>query len=143
VDLKNRPIPECVVCGEKLSNECMVLSKMKRHFNTKHGHLSGKDKNYFSRLLSSEVNKKKKDMEKRATIAEKAQVASFKVAEIIAMKMQPHTIAEDLILPACKEIVKSMLGEGAEKEIPVVPLSNDTISRRIGDMSSDIQRNVA
>jgi hypothetical protein len=47
-------------------------------------------------------------LEKRATIAEKAQVTSFKVAEIIAMKMQPHTIAEDFTLPACKEIVKSM-----------------------------------
>jgi hypothetical protein len=58
------------------------------------------------------------------------------------MKMQPCTIAEDLILPACKETVKSMLGEGAEKEISVVPLSNDTISRRIDDLSSDIQRNV-
>jgi hypothetical protein len=83
---ENRPIPEFVVCGEKLSNECMVPSKLKRHLNTKHDHLSGKDKNYFSRLLSSEV-KQKKDMENRATIAEKAQVASFKVAEIIAMKM--------------------------------------------------------
>jgi hypothetical protein len=75
-------------------------------------------------------------MEKTATIAEKAQVASFKVVEIIAIKMQPHTIAEDLILPACKEIVKSMLGEGAEKEISVVPLSNDTISQRISEKCS-------
>jgi hypothetical protein len=81
-------------------------------------------------------------MENIATIAEKEQVTSFKVAEMIAMKMHPHTIAEDLISPACKEIVKSMLGEGAEKEISVIPLSNDTISRRIDDMSSDIQRNV-
>jgi hypothetical protein len=131
-----------VVCGEKLSNECMVPSKLKRHLNTKHGHLSGKDKNYFSRLLSSEV-KQKKYMEKRASIVEKAQVASFKVVEIIPMKMQPHTIAEDLILPTCKEIVESMLGEGAEKEISVVPLSNDIISRLIDDMSSDIHINVA
>jgi hypothetical protein len=45
-------------------------------------------------------------MEKRATISEKAQVASYKVAEIIAKKMQPHIIAEDVVLPACKEIVK-------------------------------------
>jgi hypothetical protein len=120
----------------------MVPSKLKIHLNTKHGHLSGKDKNYFSRLLSSGV-KQKKNKEKRKTIAEKAQAVSFKVARITEMKMQPHTVAEDLILPACKEIVKSMLGEGAEKEISVVPLSNDTISRRIDDMSSDIQRNVA
>jgi len=56
--------------------------------------------------------------------------------------MQPHTIAEDVILPACKEIVKSMLGDNAEKEISLVPLSNDTVSRRIGDMSSDIQCHV-
>jgi hypothetical protein len=36
-----------------------------------------------------------------------------------------------------------MLGEGAEKEISVIPLSNYTSSRRTVDMSSDIQRNVA
>jgi hypothetical protein len=48
-------------------------------------------------------------MEKIATVAEKAQVASYKVAEIIARNMQTHTIAETLILPACKQIVKSVM----------------------------------
>jgi hypothetical protein len=82
-------------------------------------------------------------MEKIATTAEKAQVASYKVAEITARNMQPHTVAETLILLACKHIVKSVLGEAAEREISNVPLSNDTISRRIEDMSSDIQKQVA
>jgi hypothetical protein len=117
---ENYPCPECVVCGEKLCSESMVLSKLKRHFNTKHSHLIGKDTAYFSRLLSSQV-KQVKSMEKIATIAEKVQVASYKVAEIISRNMQPHTIAETLIFPACKQIIKSVLGEAAEREISNVP----------------------
>ena len=58
--------------------------------------------------------------------------------------MKAHTIAESLILPACRAIVKTMLGEDAEKEINKIPLSNrnSTISRRINEMSNDIQANV-
>lgn len=52
--------------------------------------------------------------------------------------MQPHTIAEKVMLPACNEIVKRILGENTEKEIKG-PLSNDTISKRIDDIFSDIQ----
>lgn len=50
---ENRPMPQCVVCGEKISNNSMVLNKLKRYLNTKHNYLSGEDKIYFSRLLSS------------------------------------------------------------------------------------------
>jgi hypothetical protein len=63
---ENRPVPECVVCREQLSNECMVLSKLKRNLNTKHSHLSRQDKNYFSQLLSSEV--------KQANVVEREQL---------------------------------------------------------------------
>jgi hypothetical protein len=138
---ENRPVPQCIVCGVKLSNESMVPSKLKRHLSSNHSHLLGKDKNYFSRLLSSE-EKQAKAMVRRFSINERALLASYKVSEIVAKRIQPHTIAEDVILPACKEIVKSILGDDAEKEISFVPLSNDTVSRRIDDMSSDIQCHV-
>jgi len=36
--------------------------------------------------------------------------------------MQPHTIAENLILLACKEIVKLMSSDSTEKEVSRVPL---------------------
>lgn len=101
-----------------------------------------KDKAYFSRLLSSQ-GKEAKVMNNINKTSEKALVASYKVAEVIARKMQPHTAAETLILPACKEIVKSMFGEAAERKRSKVPLSNDTIARRIEDMSADIQKQVA
>ena len=76
------------------------------------------------------------------TLSERTQLASIEVAEIIAMKSKSHTLAESVILPACKKMVESMLGETAEKDISKIPLSNDTIHRRILDLSENIGTNV-
>ena len=51
-----------------------------------------------------------------------------------------YTVGETLILPACKAIVNAILGPDAEKEVAKVPLSDNTIARRIDDMSADIER---
>jgi hypothetical protein len=58
--------------------------------------------------------------------------------QIIVKAKKPHTIAETLLMPACKEMVKIVLGSEAASEISAVPLSADTISRRVIDMSSDV-----
>ena len=121
-------IPECIVCGEKLSNSAMVPAKLKRHFTTKHPNLSSKNRDYFKRLLDMNANQKKY-FEKTVKISDKAQMGSYKVAELIELKLKPHTIAESLILPACCEIVKIMFGDDAKKEIMKIPLSDDTIKK--------------
>ena len=71
----------------QIIKECMVPSKLKIHLNTKHSHLSGKC-NYFSQLLSFEA-KKTKAMVWRTTTSEKAQVACYNVAEIVAKTSNP------------------------------------------------------
>ena len=46
-------------------------------------------------------------------------------------------MAETVILPACKAIVNEMLGPDVAKEIAKISLSDNTIARRIDDMSAD------
>ncbi|GFV07287.1 SCAN domain-containing protein 3 [Trichonephila clavipes] len=53
---------------------------------------------------------------------------------------KPHTIAEELILPAAIEIVETMFGDNFAKELQSIPLSNDTVSRRINDIAEDVEQ---
>ncbi|GFT26991.1 zinc finger BED domain-containing protein 5 [Trichonephila clavipes] len=53
---------------------------------------------------------------------------------------KPHAIAEELILPAAIEIVETMFGGNFAKELQSIPLSNDTVSRRIDDIAEDVEQ---
>ncbi len=90
----------------------------------------------------TQEKKQVSSLRKKVCISDKAQEASYLVAELVAKEMKAHTIAESLILPACQAIVKAMFGDEAQKEVAKIPLSNNTISRRISDMSIDIEMNV-
>jgi len=59
---------------------------------------------------------------------------------LLLNQKQSHTVAETIILPACKAIGNEMLGLEAAKEIAKVPLSDNTINRHIDDVSADIER---
>ncbi|XP_067131373.1 zinc finger BED domain-containing protein 5-like [Centruroides vittatus] len=116
----------------------MVPSKLKRHLSTKHSPLLNKDVNYFRQLL--EQNRKQAAfMTTTVCVSDRVQEASYKVAELIVKAKKPHTIAETLLMPVCKEMVKIVLGSEAASEISKIPLSDDTISRRVIEMSSDIE----
>ena len=68
----------------------------------------------------------------------KVQLASFEVAYRIAKCKKPHTIAEELVLAAVLVLVSTMIGESVVQKLKVVPLSNNTICRRIEKISDDI-----
>ena len=57
----------------------------------------------------------------------------------IAICKKPYTTGEELILPPATEIVETMFGDNFTKQLKFVPLSNDTVARRIGDIANDVQ----
>ena len=66
-------------------------------------------------------------------------LASYKVAYRIAKAMKPHTLAEEVIKPCVFNMADIILGDSAVRELKQVSLSNDTVFRRISDLSIDIR----
>ena len=65
--------------------------------------------------------------------------ASYYVALQIAKQNKPHTIGETLIRPCASKMVELVLGNENRKKLDAIPLSDDTIARRIRNMAQDIR----
>ena len=57
-------------------------------------------------------------------------------------RKKPRNIAEKLIVPCCKDIIRCVVGCDAEKKVVSIPLSNDTVHQQIVDMSDDVKQQV-
>ncbi|GFY59407.1 SCAN domain-containing protein 3 [Trichonephila inaurata madagascariensis] len=134
----HKPKPLCIVCGDQFSNEAMKPSKLLRHLNAKHPGVKDKSLEYFERK-KREHEGQKKFMRATTSIKENALRASYLVANRIAKAKKSFTIGEELILPATKDICRELLGETAVEKIAHVPLSADTVTRRIEEIAEDIE----
>jgi len=72
------------VCGQKLPNKATVPTKLRRHVITNQSNLQTKTMVYFQRLLQAN-SRQRKLFHKAMTVPEGAQLASYEVAEIIAL----------------------------------------------------------
>ncbi|XP_007648258.1 zinc finger BED domain-containing protein 5 [Cricetulus griseus] len=130
--------PQCVICGDVLSAESMKPNKLKRHFDSKHLSFAGKDISYFK----SKADELKKGRLDTGIKSPKQNVVAVEVSYLVALRiartMKPHTFAEDLLLPVAKDSVGVMIGDEFVTQLSAVSLSNDTVRRRIDDMSADI-----
>lgn len=135
------PRPQCVVCKEVLANDSMRPCKLRRHLETKHQSLVSKPLEFFSTKLK-ELKTQKKIVETFSTSNCKATEASYRVALRIAKAGKPHNIGETLLLPAAKDMCSVMMGEAAAAKLNVIPLSDNTVQRRISDMALDVKEQV-
>jgi len=61
------------------------------------------------------------------------------VAIRVARAKKPHTIAETLIMPAAIDMCREMFGEALASKLKTIPISNDTIQRRITQAAADVE----
>ena len=130
--------PQCVVCSEVLSEESMKPNKLRRHLESKHPKLSNENPEFFKK---KSLQLKKSCLDSDGTFQRQSKsdlMASYIVSLRIAKAKKPRVIGEELILPCAKDIVHHMIGDKAVKSLESVSLSNNTVQRRITDMSGDI-----
>ena len=53
---------------------------------------------------------------------------------------KPHTIAENLLLPAAIDMVTAFGAKDVAKQVQTIPLSNSSISRKIQGISDDLHQ---
>ncbi|CAH1986432.1 unnamed protein product [Acanthoscelides obtectus] len=119
----------CLLCNKVLGNDAMKPSKLQDHLRRCHPDKTEKDLKYFQTL--------KDKFQKRPTLDR--MFASTSQRNDDAKSGKPHTIGEKLILPAVEEVLKTVLQKPASDIIKRIPLSNNTVERRIDEMSSDIE----
>ena len=69
----------------------------------------------------------------------KALAAFYGVAHLVAKGQKPHTIAESLILPAAIAMTTAMHGEKIASVLKQIRLSNDTMSKRMNEITNDMK----
>ncbi|KAK4871892.1 hypothetical protein RN001_016016 [Aquatica leii] len=111
----------CVICSKILAADSMEPNK---HLETLHREYINKTREFFEFKLKS---------------YEKQKSCFKKTFSFHARCKKPHDIGEELVLSAAIEIVQTMFGDNFAKQLQSIPLSNDTVARRIGDIAEDVQ----
>jgi hypothetical protein len=60
--------------------------------------------------------------------------ASYLISLRFAKDGKPHTVGECLVLPAIKHAIGVMFCDKSSKYVETIPLSNNTVARRIDEM---------
>ena len=63
--------------------------------------------------------------------------ASYEASYLIAKSSKPFSVGENLVLPAAVKMSKIVYGKKYGDDIRIIPLSNDTVVRRIAEISDD------
>ncbi|XP_031337243.1 zinc finger BED domain-containing protein 5-like [Photinus pyralis] len=130
--------PQCVMCSKILPNSSMAPAKLRRYLESVHQEFKDKNMEFFKRKRDELLKVQKFMFDSSHTVNENATEASFLVSYQIVKAGEAHTIGETLIKPCAINMARCMLNEKSAKEINKIPLSNDTVSRRIKELAGNV-----
>lgn len=136
--LNNQERPMCVICLKQLSNDSMRPGKLERHLVTLHPEYKNKPLEFFQRKYADKI-RQKNYLSKFTKLEDNQLKASFEIAFLISKTKKPYTIGEDLILPAAIKICEIMHNDKISNSLKSIPISNDTMRRRINSMGYNIK----
>ena len=113
--------PQCVICNKILASESILPNKLKRHLTSSHPKFVSKPRNFFARKLS-DMKSQVSTISKFTQLPSKALLASYLVAHRIAKCKKPHSIAEEILLPAAIDLASTIIGKGAAEKLKLVTL---------------------
>ena len=136
--------PFCLLCKKTLANGSMKPSTLSAHLNTLHAEYSSKPVKFFEELKAKEEKGRPKDIEKlfslRCQNLDGGLEASYQISSLIAKCGQPHSVGERLIKPALSIFARTVLQDKTDSTVDTIPLSNDSVRRRIEEMASDVEQ---
>lgn len=137
--INKEPRPLCILCHEILANDSMKPARLERHLKSKHPEQSEKPIEYFQRKLKS-CNRQSTTLQNFTKLNDKYLQASFEVSYLIAKDKKPHTIGESLLLPAAVRMVDIIHGKEYTEKLKAIPLSDNSVARRIEMIAEDIKK---
>ncbi|XP_032249925.1 protein FAM200A [Phoca vitulina] len=78
-------------------------------------------------------------LSRSTTMNERALLSSYLVAYRVAKEKMAHTAAEKIILPACMDMVRTVFDDKSADKLKTIPLSDNTISRRICTIAKHLE----
>ena len=136
---RGAPNAICVVCQTILGNSSLNPAKLQRHLKSKHPDYVDRPREFFERL-STALASSQRLLQQPSEASQRAEEVSFRISHLIGKAGEAHTIGEKLIKPSLLETSKCLFGEKEIKAVQRIPLSNDTVSRRIVDISSSLEQ---
>ncbi|XP_040575992.1 protein FAM200C-like [Lepeophtheirus salmonis] len=65
--------------------------------------------------------------------------ASYNISLMIARSGKPHTIGEELILPAVREVLHTVVHKSPDQIMKSISLSSNSVQRRIDEMAENVE----